>query len=91
VSAGSKKRPGACGKWPRNARRGRVHGRVHGREVSEGEEADRWGPQASVSRLANGQSALIGRTHRAARGSGRTREEPGAYKLEPPSSGRERA
>jgi hypothetical protein len=91
VSASSKKRSGECGRWPGNARRGRVHGRVRGREVTEGEEADRWGPQASESGLANGQSALTGRTYRAARGSGCAREEPDADKLEPPSSGRERA
>jgi pyridoxine/pyridoxamine 5'-phosphate oxidase len=48
------------GEWPRNTRRGRVHGGVRGREVREGEVADRWGSRASESKLANWQSALLG-------------------------------
>jgi hypothetical protein len=70
-------------------RRGRVHGGVRRQKVREG-EADRWGPRASKGEHANVWSALIGRTHRAARGSGHAREEPGADKLSPPDRGRER-
>ena len=40
----------------------RVHDKVHGWEVREGEVADMWGPRASESELANGQSALTGQT-----------------------------
>jgi hypothetical protein len=54
------------GEWLGNALHGYVHTRVHGQEVREGEVADRWGPWASKSELANGRSALTGRTHRAA-------------------------
>jgi hypothetical protein len=39
--------------------------------------ADRWGPRASERALTNGQSALITRTHRTARGSRRASEETG--------------
>jgi hypothetical protein len=49
-----------------------------GREVREGEVANRWGPRANENELANKQPALIGRTHRAARGSERTSEGIGA-------------
>jgi hypothetical protein len=52
--------------------------------------ADRWGPWASESGLANGRSTLIGQTHRAQRESGRTCEETGADNPAPPGSGRER-
>jgi hypothetical protein len=78
------------GEWLGNALHGYVHTRVHGQEVREGEVADRWGPWASKSELANGRSALTGRTHRTARGSGRVSEETGADKMAPPGSGRER-
>jgi hypothetical protein len=91
VSAGSKKRSGTWGEWTGNTRRGRVHDGVHVRDVREGEVADRWVPRASESGLANGQSVLTGRTHRAVRGSGRACEEIGTDKLAPPGSGRERA
>jgi hypothetical protein len=84
---GLKRRSGAWGEWPRNARRGCVHGGVRGREVREGEAAGRWGLWASESKLANGQSTLIGWTHRAARGSGRANEGIGADKLAPPADG----
>jgi hypothetical protein len=47
VGAGSRKGVGCVGEWPRNARRGHVHGGERRREVSEGEVADRWGPRAS--------------------------------------------
>jgi hypothetical protein len=47
---------------------------MRGREVREGEVADRWGPRASESELANGRSTLTERTHRTARGSGRASE-----------------
>jgi hypothetical protein len=32
------------GESPGNARRGHVHGEVRRQEITEGEEADRWGP-----------------------------------------------
>ena len=78
----------ARGEWPGNARRGRVHNGVHGREVRDGEVADRWGPRGSESGLTNGRSALIGRTHRAARENGHAREETGDDNPAPPGSGR---
>jgi hypothetical protein len=62
VGAGSKKGVGRVGEWLGNARRGRVHAGERGREVREGEVADRWGPQASESELANERSALSGPT-----------------------------
>jgi hypothetical protein len=71
------------GEWLGNARHGRVHNVVRGQEVREGEVADRWGPWASESELTNRQSALTGRTHRAARGSERGSEGIGADKLAP--------
>jgi hypothetical protein len=91
VSAGSKKRSGTWGEWTGNTQCGRVHDGVRGRDVREGEVADRWGPRASESGLANGQSALTGQTHRAVRGSGHAREETNTDKLAPSGSGRERA
>jgi hypothetical protein len=78
------------GEWPRNARCGRVHGEVRGREVREGEEADRWGPLASEGEHVNRRSALTERTHRAERGSERTREGTDADNPAPPGSRRER-
>jgi hypothetical protein len=84
---GLKRRSGAWGEWPRITRRGRVHGGVHGREVREGEVADRCGPRVNKSDLANGQSTLTGRAHRAARGSGRLCKETGADKLPPSIEG----
>ena len=57
------------GEWPKNVRRGHVHGGVRGREVRQGAEADRWGPRASEGEYANGRSTLTERTHRAERGS----------------------
>jgi hypothetical protein len=68
----------AHGEWPGNARHGRVHGGVRGREIREREEADRWGPKASESVLANERSALTGRTHQAARENRRMRQETDA-------------
>jgi hypothetical protein len=88
VSAGSKKRSGAWGEWPGNARHGRIHGGVHGQDVRNGEEDDRWGTRASEGEHANGRSALTGRTHRAERGSERAREETGTNKPAPPGRGR---
>jgi hypothetical protein len=78
------------GRWSGNARHGRVHGEVRGREVRDGELADGWGPRASERALVNGRSALKGRTHRTARGSGRASEETGADTVAPPNNGRER-
>jgi hypothetical protein len=78
------------GEWPRNTRRERVGGRVGRREVREGEEADRWDPRASKGEHENERSALIGQTHRAARGSGRVGKETSADRSVPPGSGRER-
>jgi hypothetical protein len=43
----------ARGEWTGNVRRGRVHRGVRGREVREGQVADKWGPRASESGLAN--------------------------------------
>jgi hypothetical protein len=76
--------------WTGNVRRGRVHEGVRGREVREGEVTDRWGSRASEGEHANGRSALIGRTHRAARGSGCEHEGIGADYPAPPGRGRER-
>jgi hypothetical protein len=87
---GLKKGVGRVGRWPGNARRGRVSVGVRGREVREGEVADRWGPRASERALANGRSVLTGRTHQIARGSGRASEETGDDMVAPPGSGRER-
>jgi hypothetical protein len=81
---------GRVGEWPGNVRCERVHGEVRGREVREGEEAYRWGSRASKGEHTNGRLALIGWTHQASRGSGRAREESGAYKQAPWSCGRER-
>jgi hypothetical protein len=78
------------GRWSGNARHGRVHDEVRGREVRDGELADGWGPRASERALVNEQSALKGRTHRTARGSGRASEETGADTVAPPNNGRER-
>jgi hypothetical protein len=47
VGAGSRKGVGRMGEWPRNARRGHIHGGQRGQEVREGEVADRWGPRAN--------------------------------------------
>jgi hypothetical protein len=79
------------GEWPENARREHVHGGEREREVREGEVADKWGPRASESELANGRSALIGRTHCAVREKGHERERIGADRLGPPGSEMERA
>jgi hypothetical protein len=61
------------------------------REVREGEVADRWGLRASESELANGRSALTGRTHHAVREKGQERERIDTDRLGPPGSGMERA
>jgi hypothetical protein len=42
------------GDWPVNTRQERVRGKVRGREVRVREEANRWGPRASESGIANG-------------------------------------
>jgi hypothetical protein len=52
--------------------------------------ADRQGPHASEGERANGRSALIGRTCRAARKNGRARGRIGADRPVPLGSGRER-
>jgi hypothetical protein len=80
----------AHGEWTGNVRRGRVHDGVRGRKVREGQVADKWGPRASKSGLANARSALTGRTHRAARENGRARGNR-RRQSGPPGSGRERA
>jgi hypothetical protein len=90
VGAGSRKGVGCVGEWPRNARRGHVHGGERRREVSEGEVADRWGPRASEGKCPNGRSTLIERAHRAERGNERVRERIGADRPVPPGSGRGR-
>jgi hypothetical protein len=77
VGAGYRKKSGAWGSG-RDAQRGCVHDGDRGREVREREVADRWGLRASESKLANGRSALTGRTHRAARENGCAREETSA-------------
>jgi hypothetical protein len=52
--------------------------------------ANRWGPRASKGERANGRSALIEWSHRAARENGRVRERIGADRPVPPGSGEER-
>jgi hypothetical protein len=52
--------------------------------------ADRRGPLASEGERVNGWSALIGRSHRAVRESGRVRERIGADRPVPRGNGRER-
>jgi hypothetical protein len=58
--------------------------------LGKGVVADRRGPQASKGERANGQPALTGRSHRAARESGRVRGRIDADRSVPPGSGRER-
>jgi hypothetical protein len=61
-----------------------------GGRLGKGEVADRWGPQTNEGERANGQSALTGRSHRAASESEHVRGRVGADRLAPPSSRRKR-
>jgi hypothetical protein len=47
VGAGSRKGVRRMGEWPRNTRRGHIHGGERGQEVREGEVANRWGLRAN--------------------------------------------
>jgi hypothetical protein len=61
-----------------------------GERLGKGLVADRRGLQASKGERANGRSALRGRSHRAARESGRVRRWIGTDRSVPPGRGRER-
>jgi hypothetical protein len=58
---GFKKGVGRVGRWPGEARRGRVHGGACGREVREMEGADGWRSQASERGRANGRARCVER------------------------------
>ena len=61
-----------------------------GRRLGKGAMADRPGPQTSEGERGNGQSALIGRSHRATSENERMRGRISADRSVPPGSGRER-